>query len=812
MHSQLTRTPIRNPSPRPRNHPATRSAARPIFHPLALALHFIFGGACLATAVLPVPAMAQAQSTAREFDIPAGPLATTLNRIGESAGLLLSFDPALVKGKTAPAIKGRLTAQQALEQALAGSGLAVSADGASIVIKTAPPAPVSAREAVLPVVTVRAGAEQETATGPVRGYAARRSASATKMDTPLLETPQSIAIVGAEQIADLKATSVTEALAYTPGVMADPGYANSYDVLYSRGFRLQDGNGGVYRDGLKLGGSGWATGQQEPYGLERIELLKGAASVLYGATAPGGVLNVVTKQPHKDHVNEVVAEAGNYDHRALAADLGAKLSDDWTGRLVLLTRNADTSVDHIPNDTRYVAPSLRWAPNADTSLTLLAHHVERRTAYIWGVPVEGSLLPSPYGKLPRERFVGEPGFDRQDTTQSSFGWLLTHKLTEGVSLRHGLRWIDSENHVRFTNLNARATTDPRDYQRRAIDELETSRGISADTRVQAEFDAGGLRHKAVAGFDLSNHRIGSVWQLASLAPLNLFDPVYGATPGSFAPLSDDREHQRRVGLYLQDQVKIGALTALAGLRRDAVRSKLNGESEKTGATTGRVGLVWELAPGVAPFVSWSQSFEPVSGTDNDGKRYKPTEGEQTELGVRWQRGDFMASAAVFDLTQTNVLKSRTGLEKSVQTGEVRSRGIELEAKGPIARNVQLIASYAYTDAKTTKSEDASEIGQPVSYQPRHQAALWTRFDHVLTPGLQLGLGARYVGSTSDWGGTGARVPSYTTLDALIGYTTGPWTLRLNVNNLTDKTTLLCNGGWCVYGDGLRATASVAYRW
>ncbi|MBP6595908.1 MAG: TonB-dependent receptor [Arenimonas sp.] len=172
----------------------------------------------------------------------------------------------------------------------------------------------------------------------------------------------------------------------------------------------------------------------------------------------------------------------------------------------------------------------------------------------------------------------------------------------------------------------------------------------------------------------------------------------------------------------------------------------------------------------------------------------------------------MASAAVFDLTQTNVLKRRTGLEKSVQTGEVRSRGLELEAKGPVARNVQLIASYAYTDAKTTKSEDASEIGQPVSYQPRHQAALWTRFDHVMTPGLQLGLGARHTGSTSDWDGTGAQVPSYTTLDALIGYTTGPWTWRLNVNNLTDKTTLLCGGGWCTYGDGRRATVSAAYRW
>lgn len=807
-----------------RSAPPSRRSFKPQFTRTALVCAI---GHTLAVAIpagltlAPVAAIAAdaTPATARKsHDIPPGPLEAALNRYGREAGILLSYPTELTAGLRSPGLTGSHSVQEALPLLLQGTGLVAVAQpgGGWALVKQAPPqasvaAPKSA-EAVLPVVTVKAAAERETATGPVAGYAARRSATATKTDVPLLETPQSIAIVGAEQIADQKATNLTEALAYTPGVITDPGYANSYDVFYSRGFRIQDGTGGVYRDGLKLGGSGWATGQQEPYGLERVELLKGAASVLFGAAAPGGVLNVTTKQPQPDHVNEVLSEVGNHRHRALAADLGGALSEDVMGRIVLLARDADTSVDHIPNNTRFIAPSLRWTPNQDTSLTLMAHVTERRTAYIWGVPVEGSLLPSPYGKLPRERFVGEPGFDRQDTSQSSFGWRLQHRLAEGISLHHGLRWIDSENHVRFTNLNARATTDPRDYQRRAIDELETTRGFSADTNVQAEFDVGGMRHKAVAGFDMARHRIGSVWQLASLGPLNLFDPVYGATPGAFAPWSDDHDKQHRTGLYLQDQVKVGALTALAGLRRDEVRSELNGELEKTGATTGRLGAVWEVAPGVAPFASWSQSFEPLSGTGNDGARYKPTRGEQLELGMRWQRGDFTTSIAAFDLVQKNVLKNRDGLDKAVQTGEVRSRGLEIEAKGPIARHVQLIASYAYTDAAVTRSENAAEIGQPVSHQPRHQAALWTRVDHWLVPGLHVGLGARYTGSTSDWDGTGARVAASTTLDALIGYTTGPWTLRLNVNNLTDKDTMLCNGGWCTYGDGRRATASVAYRW
>jgi iron complex outermembrane receptor protein len=766
------------------------------------------------------PASAQPAVAARKaYDIPAGPLPATLNRFGREAGLLLSYPATLAEGLRSPGLGGSFSVTEAWPLLLSGTGLVAveQAGGGWTLLRRA--APVAAGQApadpmaALPLVRVRGAQDGEAGAGPVQGYAATRSATGTKTDTRLLETPQSIAVIGAEQIADQKATSVTEALAYTPGVILDPGYANSYDVFYSRGFRLQDGNGSVYRDGLKLGGSGWATGQQEPYGLERIELLKGAASVLYGAAAPGGVLNVVTKQPHREQVSELVAEVGNHGHRAVSADLGASLSPSLTGRLVLLARDADTVVDHIPNDARYAAPSLRWAPTADTSVTLLGHFTQRRTAYIWGLPVEGTLLPSPHGQLPRTRFVGEPDFDRQQTTQSSLGWLVTHRLAEGLQLQHGLRWIDSENHVRFTNLRGPSEADARVYNRRAFDEMETTRGLSTDTRLQADFSAGGLQHKLLAGLDHSRHRVGSVWELATLGPLNLFQPVYGATaPGTFAPLFNDQERQRRLGLYLQDQVKVGGVTALAGVRRDDVRSELNGESEKMSATTGRVGAVWEVAPGVAPFASWSQSFEPVGGTDNDGRRYKPTRGEQFELGARWQRGDLLATAVAFDLVQSNVLKSRPGLPKSVQTGEVRSRGVELEVKGPVTRGVQLIASYAYTDAKVTRSEDAAEIGQPSSYQPRHQAALWTRVDHVGINGLHAGAGLRHTGRTSDSGGTGAAVPAATTVDVLLGYNTGPWTLRLNINNIADKDTLLCSGGWCVYGDGRRATASLAYRW
>ena len=801
------------PHPRHGGHRAT---------PFALAC----GAAAITLLLAGPPAAAQATPATAgptlNVALPPQPLDQALAMLARQYGLQMAAAADLLQGRQAPRVQGAYTAPAALAQLLQGSGLRGRIDGRLLVVDRAPAAP-AATVAVLPVVRARASQAREAGTGPIAGYGARRSATATKTDTPLLETPQSVSVIGAEQIADLKATSIAEVLAYTPGVLHDPGYSNSYDVFYSRGFRMHDGSGSIYRDGLKLGGSGWATGQQEPYGFERVELLKGAASLLYGAASPGGVLNVVTKRPQPQPLNELVLEAGNQRHRQLAADLGlawssgeapGATSGDWAARLVVLARDADTSIDHVPNDARYLAPSLRWSPNSDTSLTLLAHHAERRTAYIWGLPAEGSLLPGPQGgRLPRDRFVGEPGYDRQDTRQSSFGWLLEQRLGDGATLHHGLRWIDTSNHVRFSGLRGADPANPVLWNRVAWDELETTRGISTDTHVQLQLDTGALKHQLLAGIDAVNHHIGSRWLGADLAPLNLAAPQYGAAPGAFSLDSDDAEHQKRIGLYLQDQVKLGALTALAGVRRDEVRSSLRGAgTEKTGATTGRVGLVYEIAPGLAPFASWSQSFEPQSGTDNEGRRYRPTRGEQFELGLRWQRGNLVLSAAAYELRQTEVKKRRAGLPKPVQTGEVRSRGIELEAKGELVRDVQLIASYAYTDAVTTRSERAAEVGLPLVGQPKQQAAVWTRVDHWFVRGLHAGLGVRRVGRTEDWEGTRATVPAFTTLDALLGYTTGAWTLRLNVSNLGDRETLLCNGGWCVPGDGRRATASVAYRW
>ncbi len=802
--------------------PSRRNPINTALRPLAVAIHIAIHSAVL-LGTLGAAGAVHAQA-AKQYAIPAGPLGTVLTRFAAEAGVLLSFDPAAVAGKNAPALKGAYTVDDGFRTILQASGKRIEKTAAGYTLAAA--APVAAAEATLGEIKVTAQSDRESAWGRAAGYSAKRSATGTKTDTPLLETPQSVAVVTADQMATLRVQSLGDALAYTPGVIAVAGYSKSYDNFVSRGFALRDDSGSMVRDGLKLGGSGWASGQQEPYGLERAELLKGAASVLYGASAPGGVLNTVSKRPSADMLRELRVGAGNLGHREAAVDLGGEVAPGsaWTWRLTGLVRNGEMHVDHIPSNSRYIAPALTWRPNAASSLTLLGYHQERRTAYYYPLPAEGTLIASPYGQLPPNRFVGEPGFDREDTRQSAFGWLFEHAFSDQVRLRHGLRWIKSENRVRFTGLDGWVDeAAPREQYRTAYDEIERTSGFSTDTSVEYRLQSGDIAHTVLVGVDASRLRPQSQWSFASLASLDLFAPVYGAVPDTMTlvPSYSEQTVQTRTGLYAQDQMKIGQRwVLLLGGRHDWTRnanSPLFGTPawavQTDSAFTGRAGGAYLADGGLAPFVNFSQSFQPQAGTDQTGARFKPTTGEQLEFGVRWQPSPegMLLSASVYELTQQNVVTRDPAQPVARrQVGEVRARGFELEAKGRIGRRVDLIASYAYTDARTTRSLNPIEVGQRTEYVPRHQASLWA--DGELGAGFKAGLGARMVGSYADVRGTGAKVPSANAVDAMLGYTHGQWQYALNVANLGDKQALACGSGSCTYGEGRRVGATVAYRW
>lgn len=783
----------------------------------------------VARAALALGLALQIQATMAQtvrFDIPAQPLAPALTALASQAGLQLAFAPELAQGRQAPPILGLQDVAQALRTLLAGSGLQGRVQGRTLVIER--PAPGGT---VLPEVVVRASAERDAATGPVSGYVARRSATGTKTDSSILETPQSITVIGAEEIDTLKAQSLQGALGYVAGVSRTEGMDRTTDGMFLRGF--QTGSvGSHYRDGTPYSVN-YYNGQQEPYGLERIELLKGAASVLYGAAAPGGIINTISKRPTATPLRELNVEVGSFRRRQVSGDFGGALGDgsDWSYRLTFLRRDSDSFVEHVPDDRTYLAPALRWQPSADTSLTLLAEYHEDKTAYVYGLPGPGTVLPNPSGRLPRNRFTGEPGYDRFHLQRHSVGYLFEHAFSEQLKLRHSLRHYRAENVYN----NAWIWGLERDLRTTAFrggqDRQDRSSATTMDTSLQYQTSHGNVQHTLLAGFDYATPRHRDERYNRDSAPLDLYAPVYGAERGPAAPASNSSiARMKRMGLYAQDQIKIDQRWAmLLGGRYDTVRydeqalfsGDKSADGEKSHAFTSRAGLVYLADNGVAPFLSYSESYEPTTGTDRLGRRFKPTSGEQVEAGVRFQPPgtETLLSAVVYRLTRDHVtVTDPLDVNHMIQQGRVRSQGLELEARTRIGRHVNLIAAYAYTDARTLRASplQPEERGQRSIGVPDHQASLWGDHDFGAfgLSALKVGLGARYVGEARGRAhGLAVSVPAFTLFDAMVAYDTGLWRLALNVSNLADKTYIgSCAMYGCFYGEPRKAIVTATRRW
>ena len=483
-------------------------------------------------------------------------------------------------------------------------------------------------------------------------------------------------------------------------------------------------------------------GRQEPYGLERIEFLKGASSVLYGAMPPGGVINTVSKRPTVEPLRELNVEAGSFRRRQVSADFGGALDQDgtWSYRLTALRRDSDTFVDYVPDDRTYVAPAIKWQPNEATSLTLLAEYQQDRTVYVYGLPAQGTVLPNPNGRIPRNRFTGEPGLDEFKMKRYSVGYLFEHAFTSQLKLRHNLRYINAKSDYGSTDLWQLMPDGRRTADRGFSPRVDRSSAVSTDTSLQYQTRTGIVEHTLLAGLDYSTPKHETRRYFQTLDNLDLYDPVYGSPLGPVTPNinSSTKSDTKRLGIYLQDQMKIAdKWVVLLGGRQDWVRANehnlFTGEQyaqdEKTKAFTGRAGLVYLADNGLAPFLSYSQSFEPTTGQDRQGSRFKPTEGEQYEAGLRYQPAgsDTMLSAAVYQLTRKNLtVPDPMDTSYQIQAGKARSRGLELEARTRIGRNANLIAAYAYTDARTLKASplQPDAEGRRLDSVPFNQFSIW----------------------------------------------------------------------------------------
>ena len=682
-------------------------------------------------------------------------------------------------------------------------------------------------EATLPTVRVTGQQADETATDPVDGYTARRSATATRTDTPLNEVPQSISVITADQVRDQNAQNMQEVLRYSAGVRAEMyGLDNRGDWFTLRG----GSEGSTLLDGLRLPLTGWwGTVRNEPYAFERIEVLRGPASVVAGQNGPGGVVNLVSKRPQAEPLREIAVQLGNHNHKQLATDLTGPLNAEGTllYRVVALGKNSDTQVEHAFDEREFLAPSLTWRPGEGTSLTVYAEYQRDESGNIQGFfPWSGTLLPAPNGPIPYDTFVGEPDWDTYGGRRYRMGYDLEQRLTEVWTLRHRLRHDRVEGKLRtmyadwgagFVDAAGNADPDGEYLNRAWYANDDDGRITNADLLFERKFGAGSTRHTLVFGVDAMSARNDQKSWDGTATPLNVYDPAYGSFP---LPALEDqtpvRYQTRSFGVFVQDQIKFGSQWVLVGaLRHDRAKTSTTFEGVETSsddkAWSKNLGLVYLTDSGWSPYASYSESFEPISDTDAPGNFFSPRRGKQLEAGVKWAPADqrVTASAAVYTLEETGRLAPHpTDPNLQVQLGEVTVKGLELEANAGFSA-WDVLASYTYTDARNEATQAR------LHSIPEHSAALWAlhKFGRYGLPGLRVGLGVRYVGETWDGSDTLA-VPSNTLFDALVAYEHGAWRYALNMSNLTDKTYIATclERGDCWFGTKRKAVLSAAYRW
>lgn len=758
---------------------------------------------------------AEAEQSLRSYAIAAGPLSSALSQFAGEAQILLAVDGQLTAGKQSQGLQGQYSVSEGLAKLLQGSGLQVVRDasggyslsaagegGASLSLET----------------TEVEGFALGNALGSMDGYNATHSSVATKTSKELVKTSQSVSVVTAAQIEEQGSRTVAEATRYTAGVLTNPyGNTHRYDYLAMRG--INDGSvDNIIIDGLKsMGDPGSFTSLQiDPYFIERIDVLKGPSSVLYGRSNPGGLAALTTKRPQFEQAARIDVSYGSHDYKQTAFDVTGPLSDNVAYRLVGLAKDSDVQVDHV-EETRYaLMPSLMLDLGEDTLLNLYAYlQHDPNGGYHGSLPASGTLHKRNGERISGSFFEGDPSVEEFTRTQHMLGYELEHRFNDTWSARQNFRYLDasSDNSQVWGNGYVSATSN------------ELARGFSGgeenlhawivDNLLQAEFASGAAQHTVVTGLDYqySKNKVRYDRDYTSVGPIDVFAPVYDNNDlADLATVSDALRRQKQAGFYVQDLIELGGWNFTAGLRQDWYDVSIDDyqQGSKDASTgdklSGHLGVLYAFDNGLSPYLSYSTSFNPTSNYSDGAQILKPTTGEQWEAGLKFQPPgtDDLYTISFFTIEMENLFAKENSFTDSYEykgVGGIDSKGVELEARVQVTDNLQLMGSYTYNDVEYSKSYFVFDaLGGVVDakgntpYQtPEQMASLWADygFKQGLLAGLTIGAGVRYVGESEGSDLNDFQVPSYTLFDAAVSYDLANvglqgTSVRVNANNLTDE--------------------------
>lgn len=638
----------------------------------------------------------------------------------------------------------------------------------------------------------------------------KRTISATKTDTPLVETPRSVSVVTRAEMDERAVTDMIQAARYASGVTTGAfGYDPRFDQIYIRG--IETTTTGDFRDGLRQPIMNYGSFMTEVYTLDRIEVLKGPVSVMYGAASAAGIVNRISKLPLDEAHHEVELQYGTFGRKQAAFDFGGPVNDEIDYRLVGLARAGEGSYD-IDDDRYLLQPSATWKPSDDTTFTIYGLAQKSETgASAWSYLQDNDVF-----------LYTDPDFNGQKVEQYQLGYQLEHEFESGLTFRQNARAGDVDLKAHY--LNRILVDNDGNWPTTAV--TEDMRSYQIDNQLEAKFDTGEISHTLLGGLDYT-------WVSSDFAMGS--DSVAPNTPGAIVPVPAlnyfTGSSLNQTGVYAQDQIEFGNWRAVAGLRYDwahqesTVKGAGGSTDEKDdGVLSGQVGLLYLFDNGVAPYVNYGTSFVPSTALSEDGSVLDPTKGRQIEVGVKYQpEGEnYSLSGAVYRLVETNKPQYASSFLFSENSGENTYTGFELEGRTQFDNGISVIAAYTYSHAEITGNNDATLIGNAPSTVPRHVASLWVNYAMPETsaiPGLSIGGGIRAMSDSFTSDANTSKNAGVGYLDAVVSYDFGVsspelkgLSLSVSATNLADRREQVCTDGYCYTGQGRTVMGSLKFKW
>lgn len=787
-------------------------------HPLSRALHAALLGLAVSTYALPSlaqPLNADHNNPLKQWSIPAGPLAA-LDRFAREAGISLSFDAQNVANRNTNGVQGALDTRSALSSLLRGTELQIEPQGPNAYLVIPQPKPAGPLELgvtedyrLAPVIInakVKASADDDA-----NSVVAKELWVGGKVATSILNTPASVSVVTNKEMQQRSVSTTEEALQYTPGVVSDYyGSDDRNDYFLIRGFQAT-----TYRDGLTL--SSMRGVREDPYAYERIEILRGANSTLFGPADPGGSVNFVTKQPRFEKFGQGYVTYGSYDHAETGIDVGDALNDEQTlaGRFTAKMQNSDREYDHSQDDNRFVMGGLTWAPTDFTSATVVLDYLKTNSSPNSG----GYPLDKGYD---RSDFYGEPGYNFHDVERTSLSGNITHDFDNGFTLRSNLRYSELTDDFGYVYLSDNASRVGTTIPRYVFGTDSDADQLNGNLMLQYDAQFEHIDSSTLVGVEYldSTTKQSSVY---SLAPsIDIANPVFTGVPGGITPYTRKKNDATTKAVFLQQNLSFfDRVIATAGVRNDSMdlssKEYIGGEQtekDNFSETSYRAALTYIVNDEVSTYVSMVESVSPpqVGVTPQTGKQY--------EVGIKYSPMgmDALFSAAVYDLTQENVTIAvvlPSGIIEQQTVGESRVRGLDLEAKAQVTQDISVIGAYSYMESEVLRGSlyDGSSLkGNEFTTAPKHTASLWSYYDIPGTD-VSVGLGARYVGAYYMDAANTKKSDGTTLFDAALNYKIAKGTdLALNVSNLFDEQHVVGSGTANYYNPGREVTAKVSYSW